>query len=49
MTLPEYVDEVGEWAFAFCDNLKSVVLPAKSLRLGKGIFKNDRKLGDISL
>ncbi|HCM92961.1 MAG TPA: hypothetical protein DIS78_10400 [Lachnospiraceae bacterium] len=49
VTLPEYVDEVGEWAFAFCDNLKSVVLPAKSLRLGKGIFKNDRKLGDISL
>ena len=49
VTLPECVDEIGEWAFAFCDNLKSVMLPAKSLRLGKGIFKNDRKLCDISL
>lgn len=49
VTLPECVDEIGEWAFAFCDNLKTLALPAKSLKLGKGIFKNDRKLGDISL
>ncbi|MCR4806882.1 MAG: leucine-rich repeat domain-containing protein [Lachnospiraceae bacterium] len=47
VTLPGTVRSLGEWALAFCDNLVSVHLPRAGIRLGKGVFKNDRKLKDI--
>ncbi len=36
--LPEGVEEVGDWAFAYCTNLESVWLPKKKLKLGNRIF-----------
>ena len=47
--LPETVNMVGEWAFAFCDSLTCVCLPRRAVELGKGVFKNDKKLRDILL
>lgn len=37
--LPETIEEVGDWAFAYCDALREVVLPEKEIRFGKGIFR----------
>ena len=36
--LPEGVEEVGDWAFAYCTNLESVWMPRKKLKLGNRIF-----------
>ena len=47
VTLPASVEKLGEWAFAFCDNLTVVRMARMKTELGKGIFKNDRKLKDI--
>ena len=27
VSLPETVEEIGDWAFAYCDNLEQVILP----------------------
>ncbi len=49
VTLPAGIRSIGEWAFAFCDNLGCVRMPKKKTDLGKGVFKNDKKLRDISV
>ncbi len=36
--LPECLEEVGDWAFAYCTCLESVWLPKKSIKLGNGVF-----------
>lgn len=47
--LPQGIDSIGEWAFAFCDNLYSLELARNDIKWGKGVFKNDRKLKRISI
>ena len=47
--VPSSVKALGEWAFAFCDNLTLIHLPRVKMELGKGVFKNDRKLRDVSI
>ncbi len=47
--LPKGIDSIGEWAFAFCDNLYSLELARNDIKWGKGVFKNDRKLKRISI
>lgn len=36
--LPEGLEELGDWAFAYCTNLESVWLPKKKLKLGNRVF-----------
>ena len=38
VTLPEGVEEIGDYAFAYCVQLKTVVLPASLTTLGKASF-----------
>ena len=44
MSLPESVEEIGDWAFAYCDNLEEVVLPEHEVRFGKSVFLDCGKL-----
>ena len=39
VVLPETVEEIGDWAFAYCSNLTGVWFPRRNLRMGKSIFK----------
>lgn len=36
--LPKTLEEIGDWAFAYCTNLESVWLPKRQVRLGSRIF-----------
>lgn len=47
--LPRGIVSIGEWAFAFCDNLTTVELARNDIKWGKGVFKNDRKLRRITI
>lgn len=38
VSLPDTLEEVGDWAFAYCDGLREVRLPEKALRFGKDVF-----------
>ena len=38
IVLPEAIEELGDWAFAYCDGLRQVVFPQKKLRFGKNVF-----------
>ena len=37
--LPGELQEIGDWAFAYCSNLTGVWFPRRNLRMGKSIFK----------
>lgn len=45
--LPEGIETVGDWAFAYCDDLREVRLPAKKIGFGKAVFKECGKLEKI--
>lgn len=47
ITFPDSLEEIGDWAFAYCSKLKHVTLPRKSLRLGKDVFTNCPGLSEI--
>lgn len=36
--LPETIEEIGDWTFAYCTNLEYVWLPRKEMKLGSRIF-----------
>lgn len=36
--LPDSVEEVGDWAFAYCDGLERVFLPGRAVRFGRAVF-----------
>ena len=38
--LPDTVEEIGDWAFAYCENLKEIELPNRHIRFGKSVFLN---------
>lgn len=48
VTLPDTVEEIGDWAFAYCDHLSEVILPRRELRFGRAVFMECRELQRIS-
>ena len=47
VSLPDTVEEIGDFAFALCDHLSLIRFPRKELKLGQNIFKNDNELAEI--
>lgn len=46
---PDSIEEVGDWAFAHCDNLTELSFPRKEVRFGRAVFKNCGKLKRIQI
>lgn len=46
--LPDTVEEIGDWAFAYCDHLVEVTLPHQEIRFGKAVFMECKALQRIS-
>lgn len=38
VVLQEELEELGDWAFAYCDKLEEVVLPDKIMQIGRALF-----------
>lgn len=36
--LPDTLEEIGDWAFAYCDRLESILLPKREIRFGRSLF-----------
>ena len=49
ISLPESLEEIGDWAFGYCSNLEKVWLPRKSLSFGRGVFKDCGRLSEICI
>lgn len=49
VNLPDTLEEVGDWAFAYCDGLWEIRLPAKALRFGKNVFLECRELRRVEI
>lgn len=47
--LPEFLVEIGDWAFAHMKNLKKVYFPANEIAIGKQIFQNCEKLEELPI
>jgi len=47
ITLPDTIEVLEEWAFAYCSSLEKVFLPKKKLVLGKGVFFSCTSLREI--
>lgn len=47
IVLPETLEEIGDWAFAYCSALERVWLPRKQVKLGNHIFMECGKLRKI--
>lgn len=47
VTLPQNIHTIGDWAFAYCDNLEEITLAHKNIQYGKAIFLQCRKLKKI--
>jgi len=48
ISLPDTVEEIGDWAFAYCDHLVEVTLPHRAVRFGKAVFMECKELQCIS-
>lgn len=48
ISLPNTVEEIGDWAFAYCDHLTEVVIPCRKVRFGKAVFMECKELQRIS-
>lgn len=48
ISLPVSVEEIGDWAFAYCDHLTEITLPHRAVRFGKAVFMECRELQRIS-
>lgn len=46
--LPDTIEEVGDWAFAYCDGLRQVVLPCRNILFGRAVFMECGSLEGIS-
>lgn len=46
--LPDTLEEIGDWAFAYCDHLTEIVIPSGAVRFGKAVFLECRELKRIS-
>lgn len=46
--LPDTLEEIGDWAFAYCDHLTEIVIPSRIVRFGKAVFMECGELKRIS-
>lgn len=46
--LPDTLEEIGDWAFAYCDHLTEIVIPRRRVSFGKAVFMECRELKRIS-
>ena len=46
--LPDSMEEIGDWAFAYCGGLKEVVLPCREIRFGRTVFMECGSLEKLS-
>lgn len=49
LVIPDGISDIGDFAFALCDKLSMVSLPAGINKLGKNLFKNDLLLKSICI
>lgn len=49
VTLPDTLEEVGDWAFGYCGGLVQATLPKKQIRFGKSVFLECGSLRQICL
>lgn len=49
VSFPDSIEEVGDWAFAHCDNLTELSFPGREVRFGRAVFKNCGKLKRIQI
>lgn len=49
LTLPETLQKIDSWAFAYCPQLERVELPWKPVELGKDLFIGSERLKEIEL
>lgn len=47
LILPAALEEIGDWAFAYCSNLESIWIPKKKIKMGSHIFMECSKIGKI--
>lgn len=47
LSLPEGLEEIGDFAFAYCSSLESIYLPRHEISMGKGVFKDCRQLSAV--
>ena len=48
-TVPKGVEEIGDWAFAYCDELRTVVFQSDDIRFGKAVFLECNKLSRLEI
>lgn len=49
ITLPDTVGEIGDWAFAHAEQLRTVIIPCHTLTRGKELFLGCKRLREIVL
>ena len=49
LSLPESIEEIGDWAFAHAEQLSSVTIPRRQLSRGKELFLGCKRLREIVL
>ena len=49
VSFPDSIEEVGDWAFAHCDNLTELTFPGREVHFGRAVFKNCGKLKRIQI
>ena len=47
--VPEDIEEIGDWAFAYCDELRTVVFQSDDIRFGKAVFLECNKLSRLEI
>ncbi|MCM1542815.1 MAG: leucine-rich repeat domain-containing protein [Blautia sp.] len=47
--LPDTLEEIGDWAFAYCGNLTEIRVPRRAVRFGKAVFMECKGLKRISV
>lgn len=48
ITLPDSIEQIGDWAFSRCSALKKIVLPDSELSIGKQVFQKSENLREIT-
>lgn len=48
ISFPQTISDIGDWAFAYCDELKEVIFQGKRLQFGKAVFLECKSLEKIS-
>lgn len=49
ISLPDTIEEIGDWAFAHAEGLRTIAIPRHALRRGKELFLGCKRLREIIL